>query len=45
MKRWHFAIYKYSSECYDPEEPWFPGAELLDGTVEQALKVGMQAHE
>jgi hypothetical protein len=44
MKRWEFAIYKYSSERYDPEEPWFPGAELVDGTIEGALKAGMRAY-
>jgi len=41
---WEMAIYKYSSDCYDPEECWFPGAELVDGTVEGALKAGMEAY-
>lgn len=45
MKRWGFAIYKYSSDRYDPEEWWFPGADLVDGTVEGALKAGMKAYE
>jgi hypothetical protein len=43
-KPWETAIYKYSSDCYDPEECWFPGAELVDGTVEGALKAGMEAY-
>ena len=43
-KPWGFAIYKYSSDCYDPKECWFPGFELADGTVEGALKAGMEAY-
>jgi hypothetical protein len=43
-KPWWFAIYKYSSDCYDPEECFFPGYELVDGTVEGALKAGMEAY-
>ena len=43
-KPWGFAIYKYSSERYDPKECWFPGFELTDGTVEGALKAGMEAY-
>jgi len=43
-KPWGFAIYKYSSDCYDPKECWFPGFELADGTVEGALKAGMKAY-
>jgi hypothetical protein len=41
---WEMAIYKYSSERYDPEEFWFPGSELVDGTVQGALKAGMEAY-
>ncbi len=44
MNKWEFAIYKYSSDQYDPEECWFPGGELVDGTVEGALKAGMRAY-
>jgi hypothetical protein len=44
-KPWDFAIYKYSSERYDPEETWFPGYEKVDGTVEGAMKAGMLAYE
>ena len=32
MDNWDFAIYRYSSERYDPEEWLFPGAEYVDGT-------------
>ena len=44
MKKWQFAIYKYSSERYDPEERMFPGGEFVDGTVEGAMKAGEQAY-
>lgn len=43
-RRWDFAIYKYSSDRYDPEEWFFPGSDLVDGTIEGALKAGMQAY-
>ena len=42
---WEFAIYKYSDERYDPEEWFFPGSDLVDGTIEGALKAGMQAYQ
>jgi hypothetical protein len=41
---WEFAIYKYSDERYDPDEWMFPGAEHLDGTVEGALRAGLEAY-
>ncbi len=42
---WEFAIYKYSAERYDPEEWFFPGSDLVDGTIQGALKAGMQAYQ
>ena len=39
-----FAIYKFSSGKYDPNERWFPGAEYLDGTIEGALKAIIAAY-
>ena len=45
MDNWGFAIYKYSSEKYDPEEWFFPGEEFIDGTVTGAMKAGMVAYE
>lgn len=45
MDNWDFAIYKYSSDKYDPEEWFFPGAEEVDGTVTGAMKAGMEAYE
>jgi hypothetical protein len=44
-KRWGFAVYKYSSERYDAQETWFPGFELVDGTVDGAMKAGMRAYQ
>ncbi|MEM6801308.1 MAG: hypothetical protein AAF696_07875 [Bacteroidota bacterium] len=38
MKDWGFAVYKYSRDNYDPNEWMFPGADLLDGTIEGALR-------
>ena len=45
IKGWDFAIYKYSSERYDAHETWFPGFELVDGTVEGAMAAGMRAYQ
>lgn len=42
--KWDFAIYKYSTDRYDPEECWYPGFDLLDGTVGGALRAGMMAY-
>ncbi len=44
LTNWEFAIYKYSSGRYDPDEWFFPGSEQADGTVEGAMKAGMQAY-
>jgi hypothetical protein len=44
MKEWDFAIYKYSSESYDPDEWMFPGSEHLNGTVEGALRACLEAY-
>lgn len=44
LDQWDFAIYKYSTGRYDPDEHWFPGAEYLDGTIEGAIKAGMSAY-
>ncbi len=45
MKKWQFAIYKFSSGQYDPEEWFFPGEEFVDGTVEGAMKAGAKAYD
>lgn len=44
MQNWEFAIYKYSSERYAPDEWFFPGAEELDGTIEGAMRAGLKAY-
>lgn len=44
MDKWEFAIYKFSTETYDPEEWCFPGDEFVDGTVEGAMKAGLEAY-
>ena len=44
MDDWDFAIFKYSTERYDSDEWFFPGFELVDGTVEGAMKAGMEAY-
>ncbi len=44
MDKWEFAIYKYSTESYDPEEWFFPGAEEVDGTVTGAMRAGNEAY-
>ena len=44
MNDWEFAIFKYSTERYDPDEWFFPGIEHVDGTVEGALKAGLEAY-
>lgn len=41
---WEFAIYKWSSERYDPDEFMFPGAEHVNGTIEGAMKAGIKAY-
>ena len=42
--KWEFAIYKYSSEGYDDDEFFFPGAGNVDGTVEGAMLAGLEAY-
>ncbi len=41
---WIIAIYKYSTDRYDPEECFFFGSDLVDGTIEGALKARMEAY-
>jgi hypothetical protein len=44
LERWEFAIYRHSDERYDPHEWFFPGAGLVDGTIEGAMRAGMAAY-
>jgi len=41
---WKFAIFTWSSETYAPDEWMFPGSELVDGTVEGAMRAGLEAY-
>jgi hypothetical protein len=44
IDNWDFAIYRHSRNFYDPDEWMFPGAQYVDGTVEGAMKAGMEAY-
>ena len=44
MEKWKFAIFKWSTETYDPSEWMFPGSNLVDGTVEGAMMAGLEAY-
>ncbi len=44
MDDWDFEIYKFSSDQYDPEEWFFPGVDEVDGTIEGAMKAGLEAY-
>lgn len=44
MSDWEFAIYKYSSGSYDSNEWFFPGSELVNGTIEGAMQAGLKAY-
>lgn len=44
IQGWEFAIYKYSKDSYDSDERMFPGSDLIDGTIEGAMKAGLQAY-
>ncbi|HLF91256.1 MAG TPA: hypothetical protein VI451_20090 [Anaerolineales bacterium] len=44
MDHWDFAIYRHTRNFYDPDEWMFPGAQHVDGTVEGAMKAGMEAY-
>jgi hypothetical protein len=45
MDNWKFSIFKFSSGSYDSEDWFFPGSDLVDGTVEGAMKAGLEAYE
>jgi hypothetical protein len=44
MDNWDFAIFRYSREFYDPDEWLFPGGGHVDGTVEGAMRAGLEAY-
>lgn len=44
INNWDFAIYKYSDNRYDPNEILFPGSNEIDGSIEGAMKAGLNAY-
>jgi hypothetical protein len=44
MDDWSFAIYKYSDERYDEQEWLFPGSGHVNGTIEGAMRAGLEAY-
>ncbi len=44
MTKWGFAIYKYSDNRYDADEWFFPGSQHVNGTVEGAMRAGLEAY-
>ncbi|MBN1311100.1 MAG: hypothetical protein JXB30_06740 [Anaerolineae bacterium] len=44
MNRWEFAIYRHIKDRYDPGVGPFPGSEHLDGTIEGAMRAGIEAY-
>jgi len=44
MEKWEFTIFKWTREQYDPDEWLFPGAGLFDGTIEGAMRAGLEAY-
>jgi hypothetical protein len=44
MNKWEFAIFKWTREQYDPDEWLFPGAGLFDGTIDGAMRAGLEAY-
>ncbi len=44
IAKWKFAIFEYSSESYNSQEWFFPGSNFVDGTVEGAMRAGLEAY-
>ena len=44
MGEWEFAIYQYNTQRYNPDEKLFAGWGKVDGTVEGALRAGLEAY-
>jgi hypothetical protein len=41
---WEFSIYRHSKGRYDPDEGLFPGDQYVDGTIQGAMKAGLEAY-
>ncbi len=44
MDDWEFVIYQYNTQSYNPDERLFSGSRCVDGTVEGALRAGLEAY-
>jgi len=44
MNGWNFAIFKWSTETCDPDEWMSPGSDLVEGTVEGAIRAGLETY-
>lgn len=44
INKMEFAVFKYSSETYGANEFFFPGAGELYGTIEGALRAGLEIY-
>lgn len=44
MDNWDFAVFRYSREIYDADEWMFPGSGKLNGTIEGALRAGIEVY-
>ncbi len=44
LDEWEFAIFKHSSNKYDPNEWFFPGIEHVDGSIGGAMRAGIMAY-
>ncbi|MCP4168387.1 MAG: hypothetical protein GY759_21185 [Chloroflexi bacterium] len=44
IENWEFAIYKYSNERYDPNDWFFAGSGEIDGSIEGAMRAGLEAY-
>lgn len=45
MTKWAFAIYRYSTGRYHPDECFFPGEDWVDGTIEGAMRACLEAYQ
>ena len=44
MGEWEFALYQYNTQRYNPDEKLFAGSDNVDGTIEGALRAGLEAY-
>jgi hypothetical protein len=44
IEKWKFAVFRYGRSFYDPDEFMFDGAQKLDGTIEGAMRAGIELY-